>query len=381
MAQKLFSFGRSLASSNAKRPYFYPLSKSPVKVLRERGERIRKLYKCPVSKLPVEYECPECGFPTHHSQIEWKKDTSKEKFIPKLREINEDEHDLALNPRTRQLFDLPGENDPEQSVSFYSWDSFLYTRSFQSVDDAQQRRHLSRLLTYPITLAAILHELSPYTLRDRLTPQGLQSLSAIRSILHRYPRAQSTDPRPTRIFIIGARGESALPLSIWYQGLNCLFPNRLFQLHFIGPEVMEPVKKEWLPSSIEAFYYPQRYHELHNVGTFEPFDAYYDIFYLPTPAFSQPVYRNDWIPTLHALVETRCPIFLTSSSVLEMENDVKTLKKHLGPSIEPTLTLGTNVFASQAWSVNDANLHDITHVNAQVYGFRATQYNVQEVDI
>lgn len=58
-----------------------------------------------------------------------------------------------------------------------NWDVFLYTRGFPSIDTARSSRHISKLLTYPLSIGSILHESSPYTLRNqRLLPEGLRSL-------------------------------------------------------------------------------------------------------------------------------------------------------------------------------------------------------------
>lgn len=58
-----------------------------------------------------------------------------------------------------------------------NWDVLLYTRGFGSIDTERSRRHISKLLTYPLSIASVLHENSPYTLRNRrLLPEGLRSL-------------------------------------------------------------------------------------------------------------------------------------------------------------------------------------------------------------
>jgi splicing suppressor protein 51 len=58
-----------------------------------------------------------------------------------------------------------------------NWDVFLYTRGFPSVNTERSRRHVSKLLTYPMSIGSVLHENSPYTLRNRrLLPEGLRSL-------------------------------------------------------------------------------------------------------------------------------------------------------------------------------------------------------------
>ena len=59
-----------------------------------------------------------------------------------------------------------------------NWDTFLYTREFDAINDDRCMRQVTRLLTYPVTVASVLHEFSPYDIRDgRLTAEGLKSLS------------------------------------------------------------------------------------------------------------------------------------------------------------------------------------------------------------
>lgn len=92
---------------------FHPLSQSPIPAMRARGERVRRLAPCPVSmardgiRRNVEFECPHSGWPTHHSEKEWREDTEHPKYIARLREANEDEHDLRSG-REMVEFKLPG---------------------------------------------------------------------------------------------------------------------------------------------------------------------------------------------------------------------------------------------------------------------------------
>jgi splicing suppressor protein 51 len=98
---------------------FHPFSKSPFPMLRARGEAIKKLAPCPVCTsspqghthaLPrnVQFECPDCGWPTHCSEEHWKEDEEHQKYCLRLREANEDEHDLRSGRRMFE-FELPGE--------------------------------------------------------------------------------------------------------------------------------------------------------------------------------------------------------------------------------------------------------------------------------
>ncbi|RDX56602.1 hypothetical protein OH76DRAFT_1395721 [Lentinus brumalis] len=235
---------------------FHPFSQSPFPAIRARGEAIRQLAPCPVcasagvhahahaQPKTVAFECPDCGWPTHCSEEHWEADHEHQKYCARLREVNEDEHDLRSGRRMRE-FELPGEQDSEAAISFANWDVFWYTREFPSMDTERSRRHASKILTYPITIGSVLHQYSNLTLSNqRLTPEGSRSLAALRTNLHVPPGAPETPDaaitKPQmRIFILGARAESSLPPHVWEQ-LCMLFPSALFHLYFIGPQVSLP---------------------------------------------------------------------------------------------------------------------------------------------
>ncbi|CAG8852827.1 11700_t:CDS:2, partial [Gigaspora margarita] len=77
---------------------FHLLSKLPIKSLQKRGELIRKFGKCPSSQ-PLDKE-----------------------------------------------------------VNLLNWNIYLYTREFPSIDQDHSLRHVSKLLTYPITIGFVLHQ-------------------------------------------------------------------------------------------------------------------------------------------------------------------------------------------------------------------------------
>ena len=95
-----------------------------------------------------------------------------------IRQINEDDHDLHSG-RFFPEFSYPGLQDDIFVVNMTNWDTFLYTREFEAINDDRSMRQVTRMLTYPITIGSILHELSPYSLRkdNRLSVEGLKSLS------------------------------------------------------------------------------------------------------------------------------------------------------------------------------------------------------------
>ncbi|KAI0273655.1 zinc-finger of mitochondrial splicing suppressor 51-domain-containing protein [Gloeopeniophorella convolvens] len=237
---------------------FHPFSNSPFPAIVARGDAIKSLAPCPVcasqhehthahtkaQPSAVAFECPDCGWPTHCTEEHWRADTEHSKYCSRLREVNEDEHDLRSGRRLRE-FELPGPQDTEAAISFANWDVFWYTRSFPSMDAERSRRHASKLLTYPITIGSVIHQFSGLTLSNqRLTPEGSRSLAALRTTLHGptgTPETEeaSIDKPQMRIFILGARAESSLPPHVWEQ-LTLLFPAALFHLYFIGPQVSLP---------------------------------------------------------------------------------------------------------------------------------------------
>lgn len=151
---------------------------------------------------------------------------------------------LSYQP-TKLLLHDAGPIDYDDTVSFANWDVFWYTRGFPSMDTERMRRHASKLLTYPLTIASVLHQNSGLTLANqRVTPAGIRSLAALRATLHVPPGAPDTEEagvgKPVfRIFVLGARAESSLPPGVWEQ-LSLLFPSVSLHVHFVGPQVSLP---------------------------------------------------------------------------------------------------------------------------------------------
>jgi hypothetical protein len=183
---------------------FHPLSESPVPQMRQRAAFIKAHAYCPhpshnrtrtaTSELDpearkplsgglppahVNFECPHCGIPTACSEEHWAEDYEEHmKYCDVLREINEDDHDMRSG---RQFFEFnyPDRGIEEAALNFTNWDTLLYTREFSAINEERNLRHATKLLTYPMTVGSILHELSPYNIRSggRLTPEGLRSLT------------------------------------------------------------------------------------------------------------------------------------------------------------------------------------------------------------
>lgn len=183
---------------------FHPFSESPVPEFRRRAAFMKQHAYCPhpdhqATKLPtvaakpedaeastgtqapahVNFECPDCGLPVYCCEEHWQDDYEKHlEICDTLRQVNEDDHDL----RSGRVFTeaiLPDLQLDEAAINMTNWDTFMYTREFDAVNSDRSMRQITRLLTYPITVGSVLHELSPYSIKkgERLTTEGLKSFS------------------------------------------------------------------------------------------------------------------------------------------------------------------------------------------------------------
>lgn len=184
---------------------FHPFSKSPIPEMQKRAAYIKQHAYCPhpdhkLTRLPtvvpkeeagevakegnmppahVDFECPDCGIPVYCCEEHWMEDYEAHlEICDTLKAINEDDHDLRSG-RVFPEFRFGDEQMPEAVVNLINWDNYMYSRQFAAVNDERGLRHATRLLTYPVTLGSVLHELSPYDVRQggRLTVEGLKSFS------------------------------------------------------------------------------------------------------------------------------------------------------------------------------------------------------------
>lgn len=184
---------------------FHAFSKSPSSTIRSRAAFIEQNAFCPhpshqQTRLPTSphdpevrkttsassvppahsrFECPDCGVPIYCTEEHWMDDYEAHlEVCDTLRQINADDHDL-VSGRFFPEFSYPGPQDDNFVINLTNWDTFLYTRQFEAINNERSMRQVTRMLTYPITIASFLHELSPYNIRkgERLTVEGLKSLS------------------------------------------------------------------------------------------------------------------------------------------------------------------------------------------------------------
>lgn len=181
---------------------FHSFTNSPIPEIRHRAAFMRQHARCPhhdhqitrvtqggqpvsdEGSMPpanVDFECPDCGIPVYCSREHWAEDYENHlQLCDTLRQINEDDHDLRSG-RLFPEFEYAGPQMEEALVNMSNWDTFLYTRGFEAVNSDRSMRQVTRLLTYPVTIGSVLHELSPYSIRkgERLTVEGLKSFSGM----------------------------------------------------------------------------------------------------------------------------------------------------------------------------------------------------------
>jgi splicing suppressor protein 51 len=183
---------------------FHPFSSSPSPEIRRRAAYIKQHAYCPhpdhqQTRVPsnpeepearkstsgplapahVKFECPDCGIPVSCSEEHWADDYEAHlEICDTLREINEDDHDLRSG-RFFPEFEYPPPQIEEAMVNMTNWDTYMFSRDYKAINEERSMRQATRLLTYPVTVASVLHELSPYSIKKdgRLTVEGLKSLS------------------------------------------------------------------------------------------------------------------------------------------------------------------------------------------------------------
>ncbi|EGY14938.1 hypothetical protein VD0002_g3640 [Verticillium dahliae] len=348
----------------------------------------------------VDFECPDCGIPVSCSKEHWMADyESHLEICDQLREINEDDHDLHSG-RAFPEFEMAEDQLPEAVVNMSNWDTFMYTREFDAINDERSMRQVTKMLTYPVTIGSILHELSPYSLSKggRLTGEGIRSLSALRYTLHPPKNGKGIDIKnlrpeapPVRVFCLGARAESSLPRNVWVQ-LAHLFPDSKIHLIFIGPESMANrddefplpertasnpfgmVVEDRVSSKMKISTIVDYYHTLHTAQYFAPYDPYFDCFVLFHPGLGHPASSHEWTETLPQLLETKVPIIATGYTQFDMERDIEWVRKTAAGEFDILLEPGENLFRSLRWDINDLDPQDISCGNWGVWAFRGKRY-------
>lgn len=370
---------------------FHVLSQSPLPEMKDRAAIVNKYGVCPIcdthheeheAKKKPTYDCPDCGYPTHCSEEHYHQgyEAHHAENCAILREINEDDHDLRSGRPMRE-FEFPSAQGFDEAVNMANWDVFFYTRSFPSMDSDRSMRHVSKLLTYPMSIAAVLHQSSPYKYGEQVTAEGMRSIAALRTIL--YPHNQVSNDAQTQIrtdtiniYLVGARAEATLPSHIWLQ-LAYLFPATPFHIHFIGPDALAPNQEPHTKSVNERLlftYDNAMYHDYHE--TIEKFDPYTDLFFLFSPGIGHGEAREGWKTSIEKALETKCPIFVTGYDEADMKNDVEAVEQDYNGEFDWVLKPTVNEFRSLKRDVNLMDLRQSIFANYGIWGIRGKRYDV-----
>lgn len=368
---------------------FYPWDQLPVEELRMRAATIKASLLCPVTKLPIQYTCPELGIPTHHLREAWELDTEYHELgrAQKLRWVNVCEHDLKLG-REFPEFDFPQQYDPDFQVNLNLWDAFFITRQFEHVDSDFLQACVTKMLSYPATMAALLHQFLPYLGQPKgpVSREGLKLLAALRYLLYPERRQLTWKDRPMRLFILGARAEAQLPPAIWQQ-FAMLFPKTKFAIHFIGPELyydrqrrvyvnLEGQQKVTrISPQIQLHFHTDFFHTLHEQTDFFPYDPYLDVFFAFHPGFASPECSALWERTVPALLELKCAVFVLCYNQPDLDQDYKLITTKYEEDMDVLMEPVPNHFGSTKWEMDYLNPHEVYQFNQNVFAFRGKRYH------
>ena len=290
---------------------------------------------------------------------------------------------------------------------------------------------------------------------------------ALHSILHLPPGGNESTapytPQPVvRIIVMGARAESTLPPVHWEQ-LTWMFPRSLFHIYFVGPEAGLPMlaandprrKKDYDFAEKDGWGCPSHtlhvssrlsitslrasYQDVHS--QLGPFDPYTDVFFSFSPGLgfphqpgldknrkpkvasdedegnahwgemtTQPLVQaqTTWRLALSKILQTKCPIFFTAFSPLDLQRDVSALYGTNPPSFRhnpkhrefpdyvglPTAPVehiegvtdefelivspGKNEFGSLKWEIAEWDVRVAVKANWGLWGIRGKKYEVVE---
>lgn len=263
--------------------------------------------------------------------------------------------------------------------------------------------------------------------------------------------------------------ESALPPHYWEQ-FNYMFPRSYFMIYFVGPDVQLPIldpfdprrlKRPYMFSMDEGYGHPSykvhvstdltitcvraAWEDVHDL--LGPFDPYVDVFFSFSPGLGFPdqpgaMNRNrtsinqgvkvpideetptksdvalqplvqaqtGWKPALQKILETKCGLFFTAYSPLDMQRDVAALYGSQPPSFrdyapvkefpdyvplptaptdpiegvtdefEMILTPGKNIFGSHKWEIAEWDPRVAIRSNWGIWGIRGKRYDITEAE-
>ncbi|CAI8500504.1 unnamed protein product [Pichia kudriavzevii] len=367
---------------------FHPWDSSPYPDLRTRAATIRAKAKCPVTNLDINYTCPISGIPTHHSREAWEQDTEyhQTKKYEILKKVNIYEHDLRSG-RPFPEFEFPTNQRRDNLVNFANWDTFFYTRGFVSMDTEFQLAVVTKMLSFPLSIASIVHQYSPYFLKPKgpVSVEGLKSLAALRYSLYPQLRLSTYRDRPMRIFLLNARSESLLPAHVWKE-LTYLFPGVTFELHFVGPQsYFDREKQQYLVSdrpiikrlddTLCFVYHTHDFNVLHEAGDLFPYDPYLDMFIAYHPQMTEKNSVEMWSKSIKGLLESKCPVVVTGYHEENLNKNFDYIMENFKDDLDLIFDKTQNIYGSTKWELNDLNPQEVFQYNQRIFAIRGKRYH------
>ncbi|KAL6948240.1 hypothetical protein ACO0OE_002267 [Hanseniaspora uvarum] len=368
--------------------------------------QIKTFSVCPITGGKIEYFDPISGLPTHSSEEAYLKDVEyTQSNKPELMKLAVAYENDSISKRDFPEYDFSEEQSSNQAISYLNWESWFYTREFNSMETQFHVAQASKYLTYPVTIAALLSNQSPYKLTSQggpVTHEGLKSLSALRYSIFPRQRADlgfkeddiaELQDRAIRIFIVGSKFESLMPISVWKQ-LNYCMPDVNIEIHFIGPEALfdsktneyisyeENHKGVQVSPELKVFYHTNLFHVNHLQGDFFPYDPYLDSFYLFHPNIStDPESTKSWMyETMKGLLETKCPIFISGHSLDGFSSDWECVMEKYEDELDVLMEPTENAFGSTKWQINPYMPTYAFQTNMIIGGIRGKRYQAVPVD-
>ncbi|KAJ1678091.1 translational activator for mitochondrial COX1 [Spiromyces aspiralis] len=232
-------------------------------------------------------------------------------------------------------------------------------------------------------MGAVIHPLSPFTLKTGLTTEGLKSISAIRATIKEHELAKSDKQmsmhtRPLRLFVLGARAEAMLPPHVFLQ-LSYLLPHSPIHVYFVGPECIPSPDQNHSTVSVTSRLVLKFHKNLFRdaIWNFAPFDPYTDVFFLFSPGLGHPLGHPMWQPTVDKLLETKCAVYATGYHEQDIQRDIDVLNEDFGPVMDWLLEPQLNPFRSLKRDFGIRDLREWAIANWGIYAFRGKRYEVQ----
>ncbi|KAG8468402.1 hypothetical protein KFE25_013485 [Diacronema lutheri] len=220
-------------------------------------------------------------------------------------------------------------------------------------------RHLSAMLTFPMTLAHVLIRRSRYGFEQGAVTDGELSIA-----------------------VIGARAEAALPPSAWLELAHAVPAVRGFALHMIGPAVSSDLadgasREVWETGRMRMSLHRGYYHELCARADCRTSVRRPDAYVLFHPGLAHHSWQEGWRRTVRSVLASRSPALVTGFSAADSAANLRFIAREGGGMLadgEAPLRLWANPFASARLLLDEGSglaVPPLMQPNQSFFVFRA----------